>query len=338
MNTHITQLGDAALILKTKSLATEERKLVNEVLHHLREIDRRRLYAARGYDSLFSFTVKELGYSDASAARRIGAMRLLAGLPAAASQDIEKSLSTGELNLSHLSKVQGFLRTERKEKKRIYTVAEKTQLIASLKSKSTRDAERVLSSVSPDSMRRKDVARPLSETETLVQFTADAALMAKLTRVREVLSHRLPDASMSALLHQMGDLVLKAADPLRPMKSGPAKKAAKKTIVPKSSPAHERLLWSGSPAQERLLWSDSPAQERLLWWESSCRSASFGVNALRRRSYYRSGRQTRAPFRPTLKPRSFKNPVALVSTLTPRASVAARAARTYRLTIFPPWP
>ncbi len=153
-------------------------------------------------------------------------MRLLAGLSAAASQDIEKSLSTGELNLSHLSKLQGFLVTERKEKKRIYTVAEKTQLIASLKSKSTRDAERVLSSVSPESMRRKDVASPLNETETLVQFTADGALMAKLTRVREVLSHRLPDASIAALLHEMGDLVLKAVDPLHPTKA-----------VPKCSPA-----------------------------------------------------------------------------------------------------
>ncbi len=59
---------------------------------------------------------------------------------------------------------------------------------------------------------------------------------------------------MAALLHQMGDLVLKAVDPLH----------SKKTTVPKRSPAQKRLLWSPrSPAQKRLLWSArTPTSER----------------------------------------------------------------------------
>ena len=212
---NLKHLNDAALISKTKSLAVEERRLVSEVIHYLREINRRRLYAARGYESLFAFTVKELGYSDASAYRRINAMRLLSDLPAVETQKIEESLKTGELSLSNLSQLQGFLVAERKENKRVYTPQEKTELITSLKCKSSREAEKVLAAVSPQSVRRKELTRAVSATETLVQFTADAALMAKLQRTRELLSHRLPDASMASLLNELADLALKSVEPAR---------------------------------------------------------------------------------------------------------------------------
>ena len=46
------------------------------LIDHLDEIDRRGLALRRGYSSLFDYAVRELGFSDASAQRRIQTMRL----------------------------------------------------------------------------------------------------------------------------------------------------------------------------------------------------------------------------------------------------------------------
>jgi hypothetical protein len=43
----LTQLSDEALHQNTLALAREERKLTVEILHHLREIERRMLHAKR---------------------------------------------------------------------------------------------------------------------------------------------------------------------------------------------------------------------------------------------------------------------------------------------------
>ena len=71
------KLGDEQLLEQTKRLAANKRSLEVHILDHLAEIDRRGLAVRRGYSSLFEYAVRELRFSDASAQRRIQAMRLL---------------------------------------------------------------------------------------------------------------------------------------------------------------------------------------------------------------------------------------------------------------------
>jgi hypothetical protein len=78
---NVKTLPNEALISQIQSLAAKERRLTTQVLELLREVDRRRLYAEQGFSTLFEFVVKGLGYSEASAARRINSMRLLKELP-----------------------------------------------------------------------------------------------------------------------------------------------------------------------------------------------------------------------------------------------------------------
>jgi hypothetical protein len=47
----------------------------------MHEIQVRRLYAEKGFASLFEYAVQGLGYSEAAAGRRIAAMRLLVDVP-----------------------------------------------------------------------------------------------------------------------------------------------------------------------------------------------------------------------------------------------------------------
>ena len=74
-------LSDRELLRETSNLVRHERHLQGAIIDHLAEINARGLYLERGFSSLFDYAVRELGYSDAAAARRIGAMRLCADQP-----------------------------------------------------------------------------------------------------------------------------------------------------------------------------------------------------------------------------------------------------------------
>ena len=94
-------LSDRALLHQTSTLVRHERHLQGAVIDHLAEIDARRLFLQRGCSSLFDYAVRELGYSDAAAGRRIGAVRLCADQP-----DARERLRDGSLTLSAAAELQ----------------------------------------------------------------------------------------------------------------------------------------------------------------------------------------------------------------------------------------
>ncbi len=104
-------LSDRELLRQTSTLVRHERHLQGAVIDHLSEIDARRLYLQRGCSSLFDYAVRELGYSDPAAARRIGAVRLCADQP-----DARERLRDGSLTLSAAAELQwAFDRQRRRE-------------------------------------------------------------------------------------------------------------------------------------------------------------------------------------------------------------------------------
>ncbi|MBI2522435.1 MAG: HNH endonuclease [Bdellovibrio sp.] len=95
---NLKNLKNEVLLQNTKNLIKEENRILAKVLAHFQEIESRKLYLELGYGGLFSFAVKELGYSEAAAQRRIEALRFLKKTPEAL-PIVEK----GNLNLSNLS-------------------------------------------------------------------------------------------------------------------------------------------------------------------------------------------------------------------------------------------
>ena len=94
-------LSDRELLRQTSTLVRHERHLLGAVIDHLAEIEARRLYLQRGCSSLFDYAVRELGFSDPAAARRIGAVRLCADQP-----DARERLRDGSLTLSAAAELQ----------------------------------------------------------------------------------------------------------------------------------------------------------------------------------------------------------------------------------------
>ena len=101
VTTTVGALSDRELLRQISSLVRHERHLLGAVIDHLAEIDARRLYLQRGCSSLFDYAVRELGYSDPAAARRIGAVRLCADQP-----DARERLRDGSLTLSAAAELQ----------------------------------------------------------------------------------------------------------------------------------------------------------------------------------------------------------------------------------------
>ena len=106
----IKQLSNRELLSQTKILVQKERNLHIRVLHHLREIESRKLYFSQGFSSLFDYAVKELGYSEGAAYRRIKAMKLCRDIP-----ETESRLQSGRLSLSSACQLQSFF--EKQDKK-----------------------------------------------------------------------------------------------------------------------------------------------------------------------------------------------------------------------------
>ena len=97
----IRVLSDRELLRQTSTLVCHERHLQGAIIDHLAEIEARRLFLQRGCSSLFDYAVRELGYSDAAAGRRIGAVRLCADQPGA-----RERLRDGSLTLSAAAELQ----------------------------------------------------------------------------------------------------------------------------------------------------------------------------------------------------------------------------------------
>jgi len=132
------KLSDKSLLAQTDLLAYEHRKNSVLLLRHLREIEVRRLFVDLGFSSMHKYCLQKLKFSEGETQRRLTSARLLAELP-----EIESKIETGQVNVTNLSKIQSFLRTE-KAAAHPLTKEQKLELIEQLQDKSTRMVEKEL--------------------------------------------------------------------------------------------------------------------------------------------------------------------------------------------------
>lgn len=187
---NLRSLKDDILLEKIKILVKNERETTLQVLQHLREVERRHLFASLAYSSLFEYAVKELKYSESSAQRRISSMRLLKELP-----ELERKVESGALPLSTLSQAQSFFRQEKTQ------ASEKMQILCALEFKSAREVEKeLMSRASEPEKLIKEKLRPVSATHTEIKFVAEEDFVNEIAELRALLSHKIPNASLKEVL------------------------------------------------------------------------------------------------------------------------------------------
>ena len=96
------------LLGKIKSLVKNERKCTAEIIRHLQIVYERNIHLEMGYSSIFEFCVKELGYSNSSAHRRVSALRLAKDLP-----EVATKIEQEKLSLSTASQLSSFFYQEK---------------------------------------------------------------------------------------------------------------------------------------------------------------------------------------------------------------------------------
>lgn len=201
---NLSDMPDETLLIQTEKLCAEERELLTTILHHLREIERRKLYATLKFPSLFEYSVKKLGYSEDQAYRRISAMRLLRELP-----ELEKKINSGQLQLSHLGMANSFFNKEKNLGQKEFSKEDKLEILSKIENKSARDAEKIiLGHSSFPILHRPERERVISDEMSEFNFVARSQLKDKINKLKGLLAHRAPHLSTADLIEKLCDLGL----------------------------------------------------------------------------------------------------------------------------------
>jgi hypothetical protein len=257
---NLRSISDQELLSKTRDLVAQEREVLIDILHHLREIERRRLYSDLKQASLFDYCINVLKYSNAQADRRIKAMRAIRELP-----QIEDGLASGKLSLTNVAKAQEFFRQEAKAG--VVGTKEKLEVFKSLENKSTRDAEKILFAQSSlPAPEVKERIRQVSAQTVEVKFGADDEFLADMKALRGRLAHKKPNMNTFELLRAALKIALNETDP-----SKRRKVTAEKAVVRTPLPAPEVNLGRPEVKSERQYISVKAKQE--IWQKSEGKCA-----------------------------------------------------------------
>ena len=207
---NLRSLNGPALLERTRRLALEERRIGIDLLHHLAELDRRRLYVPK-FSSMHEYVVRELGYSDGAAHRRISAMRLLRTVP-----ELEPKLRDGTVNLSTASQVQNFMREERRITGTPILPQMARRLVEEISGKSARETEALLAAHSPRvAAVLQERPRSIDGRNVQVSIVLGPELQEKLRRLRDRMAHRNPNPSITEQLEMLADFALRKLEGAR---------------------------------------------------------------------------------------------------------------------------
>jgi hypothetical protein len=238
----LSLLSDTELLARVAAVVQTERIATAQVVEHLVEVERRRLYLDQACSSLYTYCRERLGYSEDAALKRARVARLALRLPR-----VLDELRTGAIHLTGLFLLDRYLNEENAE-----------GLLVEARGKSRRELEKILAirfprPDVPSSMEALGTAtlaldngasggraapskteasgpnpwfscpetatsaacggaggfrsrvEPLSAERYRVEFTASATLRAKIEQARELASHALPNGDLALLFERALD-------------------------------------------------------------------------------------------------------------------------------------
>ncbi len=238
----ISNLTDQSLVQRLIELVKVERRTTAEILEHIKEIDRRKLYLKLGYSSLFAYLTDGIGYTPASAQRRIDAARILRAVPEA-----KHDLESGQLNVSRMSLMAQSLRQKKKESPEVsLSNQEKRQLLQRIKGRDVNETQKVLARVLDVKPIQYEKKRVQQDESVRIEFTLTKEQIEQINRAKELLSHKIPRAGWAELFAALTEEFVKRKDPLLKKSTRPKSKTVKSFPVIQ---AEEKVLQPASARQ-----------------------------------------------------------------------------------------
>lgn len=248
-----SRLSDEELERSLSSLASAEAEATADIVEHIAEFERRRLFAPKSFPSMFAYCTRILGYSEGAAYLRIYAGRLSSQYP-----EILELLRTRRVHLTAIRTVGPHLspsnsgrllagtcaKTERELKFLIAEAAprpEPREMVRRLPAPEPAaapppiDAPHELGSApisppeppTPEIQREvparpafsrapsRDVIEPLSSHRVRFGFTGSDEFLKTVDRVKELLRHRHPAGALEDIFEEAIEAFLDARDPAR---------------------------------------------------------------------------------------------------------------------------
>lgn len=191
----LRHLTDSQLLRDAYALVQNEREHTTTILHHLCEIDKRKLFADLKCSSLYDYCVRILGYSEASAQRRITSARLMKDIP-----EIEEKIEYGLLSLSNIAQASTFFNQED-----ITHPDDKKAVLTQLEGLTRREGEKKLFEMSGQEIPAREEKKRISKDKHKVTMILSDETMEKLDRVKGLI-HR--EVSQEKLLSLMADITI----------------------------------------------------------------------------------------------------------------------------------
>jgi 5-methylcytosine-specific restriction endonuclease McrA len=213
--TALSLVSDKELLDRMPRVVLAERGCTADVIQHLMEIDRRRLYLDAACRSLSCYCIERLGYSEDEAGKRVRVAQVAQRIP-----QVLEELRSGGIHLTGLWLLAPVL-----------TQANGAELLVSARGKTRRQIEELIvrhfpkpdvaESVCPEPQRltmpapsrpdapaRPAKVEPLSESRWSVQLSIGTELKAKIDEARQLLGHAVPNGDLATLVERAFDALL----------------------------------------------------------------------------------------------------------------------------------
>ena len=199
------------IVEKLKLLVASERKITSEIIEQIQEIDRMKIHVQMGYSTLFSFLTEYIGYSAASAQRRIEAARLLNSVP-----EVKNDIQSGSINLSQVALVAQSIRQKQKEMPEAQINAkEKKELLDRVKNQSLESSQKIISQTLDLSIKAFDRKSVQKDDSVRLEVTFTKEQMNALNKVKSLISHINPSATVAEVFEFLAQDYLKRKDPMQ---------------------------------------------------------------------------------------------------------------------------
>jgi len=199
---NLKHYSDEVLDQKTILSVKTETNSTLSVLHHLREIERRRLFSKLKYKSLHDYAERHLGYPYDQACRRIAAMWLIQEIPEA-----EEKIANGSLNLTNIGYAQAAFKAEAKSEAPL-TKEEKLIFLERIENKSTRLAQKIVAEEFGTQVLIRETVKPVTKEISMLSIPVNDGLLAKIEKAKGLLAHSHAGISTADLLDQALEVLI----------------------------------------------------------------------------------------------------------------------------------
>lgn len=195
----LSKLTDNVLLERTAGLVLSERKITHLILWHINEVETRRLFSVIGFSSMMDYMVEHLKYNSSSAYERLQASRLLRKIP-----QLAEKLEEGTLNLTQMVQVNVCINKEMKSGNEV-SLEKTAQIFENIESLNKFETQKALAIEFNQPIQMHEIIKPQRDNSVRMELTFTEEQMASLKRVKDLLSHSLPDATWADIISYLSN-------------------------------------------------------------------------------------------------------------------------------------